>query len=75
VYILNYISGNNDILDAEPPKEHPSYDALNDTVRAAFALTIPALQRACRGEGDKWPDIKLPFPRVARRDIQFWSWF
>jgi len=45
VHILNFISGNNGSLDAEPPKEHPSYDALNDAVRAAFTSTIPALQR------------------------------
>jgi len=56
-HILNYISGNIYSLDAEPPKQHIKYDALNDAVRTAYALTIPSLQHACRGEDDKWQGI------------------
>jgi len=39
-HILNVLAGNIDNLDAEPPKEHPNYAAMNEAVRDAFASSI-----------------------------------
>jgi len=71
VHILNFILRNIYSLDAEPPKEHPSSDVLNDAVRGAFALTIPSLQHACRGEGDKWLGILTAMSMSVNQEILF----
>ena len=43
-HILNVLAGNIDNLDAEPPKEHTNYAALNEAVQDAFASSILALR-------------------------------
>jgi len=68
-HILNYISGNVNDLDAEPPKEHENYEELNDAVRGAFASTIAVLQSA-RDEGyDEWQRMLTAMSKSIKKDI------
>ncbi len=56
--ILNYMSGNEENLEAEPPTIHDTYDKLNNAVKGAFAASIPALKAAlATGEVDEWKEI------------------
>jgi len=67
--ILNYISGNVNNLDAEPPKEHEKYEALNDAVRGAFASTVAVLQSACGGEDNEWQRILRTMSNFIKKDV------
>jgi len=70
-HILNYISGNVNDLDAEPPEEHEKYEELNDAVRGAFASTYVVLQSACGG-GDEWQRILKAMSKSIKKDTM---WF
>mmetsp|Transcript_117685 Transcript_117685/g.344674 ORF Transcript_117685/g.344674 Transcript_117685/m.344674 type:complete len:642 (-) Transcript_117685:204-2129(-) len=39
VHILSAIAGSRD-LDANPPKDHPNYDAMNSAIRSRFAVAV-----------------------------------
>ena len=66
-HILNFISGSED-LNAEPPKEHEKYDALNDAVRGAFASSIAVLQSACRVDDDEWQRMLRVMSKSTKKD-------
>ena len=68
-HILNYVSGNVNDLDAEPPKDHDNYEALNDAVRGAFASTIAVLQSACDGGDDEWQRMLIAMSKSIKQDI------
>ena len=52
-HILNSIVGAAD-LNAEPTQHHDSYDLLNNSVRGAFACTIPALRGSLKDSFDEF---------------------
>ena len=55
-------------LEAEPPKEHEKYEALNDAVRGAFASSIAVLQSACGGDDDEWQHILKATSKSIKKD-------
>jgi len=67
-HILNYISDNVNDLDAEPPKEHEKYEALNDAVRGAFVSNIVFLESACGGRDDEWQRILRAMSKSIKKD-------
>jgi len=71
-HILTYISDNVNDIDAEPPKEHENYEALNDAVRGAFASTMAVLQSACGGGDDEWQRMLRAMSKSIKNDkMQF----
>jgi len=70
-HILNYISGNTDNINVEPPTKHVRYDALNDALRGAFASFIPALQSACREGNEKWQAILTVMSKSITKEMAF----
>ena len=70
IHILNCISGNTDNFDAEPPKEHPKFDELNNAVKGELASSIPALRAASREGGDQWYNILTAMSKSVKKDVR-----
>ena len=56
VHILNAIVGQTN-LNKEPPKSHPNYTSLNETLIANFAASEGVLQSALQAGGDEWEAV------------------
>ena len=70
---MNFLAGNTDNHDSEPPEEHHNYAALNDDVRGAFASIFPSLQILSFEGGDCWQRVLTAISKSIKMDMMMFD--